>query len=168
MLKYSNVLSQQLLEDIKVERENKQKNGHEWKVGEFFWQDKLLYGVTNSCVASAVSNSLKHRIETELKSKLPPFTNLLVQHYIWLRGSGISKHHDTGHGFGATVYLNEEWDINYGGIFLWKEKTASDYIGIVPTYNSMVVNTTKEEHLVTPISLNSPQLRYTIQIWPQN
>jgi Rps23 Pro-64 3,4-dihydroxylase Tpa1-like proline 4-hydroxylase len=167
MLQYSNVLNKNLLQDIKTEREYKQKNGHEWKVGEFFWQDKLLYGVTSSCVASAVSYSIRLRVENELKTKLPPFNSLLVQHYIWLKGSGISKHSDAGHGFGATIYLNESWDVNYGGIFLWKNKQATDYTGIVPNYNSMVVNVDKEEHLVTPIALNSPYLRYTLQIWPQ-
>lgn len=167
MLKYSNVLSQGLLERIKQERDgNKDKNV--WRVGQFFWQESLLYGVTNSCVSSLASDELRIEIENELRNILPPFNKLLVQHYVWLRGSGISKHDDGAHGFGATIYLNQNWDINHGGVFLWKPTDQQEYQAITPDYNTMVVNTKAEEHLVTPIALNAPDFRYTLQIWSWN
>lgn len=165
MIQYQNVLSENLLKDINAEREYKKTNDFCWKVGQFFWQDTLLHGVTNSCVSSVVSDQLRERLEYELKDKLPSFKRLYAQHYVWLLGSGIAKHDDGRYNFGATIYLNESWDINHGGIFLWKPEDSEEYKTIVPEYNTMVVNTKAEEHLVTPIALNAPQFRYTLQIW---
>jgi len=165
MIQYTNVLSQQLLADINEERERKKKDEFCWRVGQFFWQDSLLYGVTNSCVSALLSDSLRTRLENELRDKLPPFNEIIAQHYVWLRGSGIAKHDDGAHNFGATIYLNKNWDINYGGVFLWKPENSAEYKTIVPEYNTMVVNTKAEEHLVTPIALNAPEYRHTVQIW---
>ena len=164
MVKHTNVLSKTLLQLVKSERERIQKD-NVWRVSQLFWDEKILDNVISSCVSAKVSEQLTKLIVLEIKDKLPEFNDLLIQHYVWLPGSGISTHRDRGYNFGATIYLNENWNINCGGIFLWRSDTNSEYTALSPTYNSMIVNTQSEEHLVTPVSFKTNEFRYTLQIW---
>ncbi|AMO43037.1 hypothetical protein R1080702_023 [Cyanophage S-RIM32] len=82
--------------------------------------------------------------------------------------SGIAIHEDKSHFFGATIYLNKVWYTNAGGIFLYETeetKTTGIMNAIVPQKNLMVVNDKHERHLVTPVSFNVPEFRFTMQIW---
>lgn len=163
MYKIENALSQNTL--LKYEKEVREKSGLLcWGASDLLWDSSLVIGVSGTCLSALVSDSLKVDILNDIQLKLPKFDNITMQHYIWTRGSGISEHNDYVYKFGATIYMNESWDINNGGIFMWKNK-ANDYDTIIPSYNTMVVNDEAEYHLVTPVSLTSPELRLTIQIW---
>ena len=93
-----------------------------------------------------------------------PQLKITYQHYIWNKMSGISMHDDTNHLFGATVYLNETWDVEWGGVFLWKDKKDT-LKALCPKLNTMVVNDEQENHMVTEISPYAPGVRMSIQIW---
>ena len=164
MLQYKNVLTEDLIQEIFIERENR-KNQNMWAISDMFWGKHLLAGTTSTCVTSVLSEQLRIKVEDNLRDKLPPFNKLSIQHYVWLHGAGIATHTDHAYNFGATIYLNKTWNVNFGGIFLWKQKNSIDYTAIVPEYNSMMLNTEGEEHLVTPVALDAPEVRHTLQIW---
>ena len=67
--------------------------------------------------------------------------------------------------FGATLYLNDVWDLNWGGIFVWKPNDSNTMKAIAPTHNTLVVNDESELHFVTPISYNTDTFRVTMQIF---
>lgn len=134
-----------------------------WRVSSLFWDQKLLIGFTGSCYAAVVSDELKTAIITDLKDKLPKSNDILIQQYIWGKNSGIAWHHDQNYDYGATIYLNNEWDSTYGGVFLYE--TDQGLCGYNPKFNTMVLNDQCENHMVTQISPHASEFRTTIQIW---
>lgn len=90
----------------------------------------------------------------------------MFQYYEWHRGSYIPWHHDYNYDFGATIYLNKEWDVEDGGIFFYtKTGDVSDLKCIYPKYNTLVLNDSKEQHHVSLVNYHSKTERKTIQIW---
>ena len=89
--------------------------------------------------------------------------NITVQHCDWLNLSGINPHRDSAHTWGATVYLNQQWDPSQGGLFQWTDSSGLEH-SHCPQYNSMVVNNQHELHWVTPV-LPLLEPRFTLQIW---
>ena len=159
---YEYVLSEELITWITNEREEL-KFKQAWNCSELFWDDNIKTGVTGVCAASHVSPELYDAIFDHMKPYLPEYDNLFVQHYIWFRGGGICMHDDGKHKFGATIYLNETWDMAYGGIFIWQD--GDEYKAVCPKKNMLAVNDDHTNHMVTSVSDLSSEPRYTIQIW---
>ena len=91
---------------------------------------------------------------------LPSLKSFHPQVYVWQRGSHIPWHDDSHVNSASTIYLNVEWDINSGGLFLYKE---DDQIKAeVPEYNKMIFSE-KIKHAVTMITPSSPDVRVTMQ-----
>ena len=74
-------------------------------------------------------------------------------------------HTDQKYKFGATLYLNDEWFVNSGGLFVWEDSETGKEKVHVPTRNVLVLNTKHEEHMVTPVTVETFDFRYTIQMW---
>jgi hypothetical protein len=55
--------------------------------------------------------------------------------------------------------------MDHGGIFIWEEDGAADHHMICPTHNALVLNDRKLFHRVTPVSMEAPEPRVTLQIW---
>lgn len=88
---------------------------------------------------------------------------IMVQLYVWLPGSHIPWHNDAGKSFGATIYLNESWDRNCGGAFLYEEN--GEIRAELPEYNKLVLNRGGTLHRVSAIPNSCSDKRKTIQIW---
>ena len=80
-----------------------------------------------------------------------------------MRNPNFDYHNDFAYRFGATIYLNNEWHINQGGLFVYKQN--NEHKVYVPEFNSMVLNDDKSWHLVTPVSVYAGKFRTTLQIW---
>ena len=99
----------------------------------------------------------QHYLDLEI---LPSLKSFHPQMYVWQRGSHIPWHDDSHVNSASTIYLNIEWDINSGGLFLYKE---DDQIKAeVPEYNKMIFSE-KIKHAVTMITPSSPDVRVTMQ-----
>ena len=166
MVVYENVLSD---ETIELFRENTlSKFGSQcWAFSSSTWGEEVLKGVVGECMSSLVDDELKNKILGEIGHLLPKCSSYMLQQYIWGKNSGVSKHNDGTHKFGATIYMNKYWDVNYGGVFLWRkpEEPDSSMKVIVPSFNTMVLNNDKNMHMVTSISSIAPDYRVTLQIW---
>ena len=160
-----NVLSNSVLHECKLERENLSKE-KVWGPSDLFWNDDIRVGVTGSCSITLVSEALCKKIIESIQYVVPACDAIHLQHYIWHKYSSISKHCDGIYKWGATIYLNENWDMNHGGIFIWKD-CNKELHALCPEYNTMVLNTEAEDHLVTMITPTAPENRVTIQIWGQ-
>ena len=137
-----------------------------WTASSFFWQPDITVGIVGNCMSTVISDELKEMILTDIGHLLPKCSYHLMQIYVWTKNSGISLHNDDDR-LGVTIYMNQTWDMDYGGIFLWQPKNESEFKVIVPEFNAMVVNDEDERHMVTPISPLVDQFRITIQIWGQ-
>lgn len=93
--------------------------------------------------------------------------SVIVQYYEWYRGSYIPWHSDITYCFGATIYLNKEWDSEDGGLFFYIEngKTLEELKCIYPSYNKLIINNLDERHHVSLVNYHSKEIRKTLQIW---
>ena len=137
------------------------------------WDQNLSLKSTNTITHQITDNILKKEIMKCVENKIDinfDHENLVFSPsiYVWSGGSYITWHLDDGYPYNGTIYLNEEWDSNDGGIFLYKENQTNEIKGIDPKYNSMVVNlATKKDlhnlHCVTCIVPGTIKKRITIQ-----
>lgn len=92
--------------------------------------------------------------------------SFIFQYYKWHRGSYIPWHDDNHHDIGATIYLNEEWDVEDGGIFFYLETDSTEDLKcIYPKYNTLIINDSNQYHHVSLINYHAKIERKTIQIW---
>jgi len=159
-----NALSGELY-DALVEELKSQLHNQVWGSSKILWQEELKRGITGSTLTCKVSDVLSNQILRELKDYVPKVNRTVCQFYVWQHNAGISKHDDDNHMFGATIYLNETWDLNDGGFFIWTDKDTNQLKVLSPEKNMMVLNLNAEYHLVTPVLPSAQDFRYTIQIW---
>ena len=159
----TNDLHQKCLNEL-----NEKADQNCWRSSTINWSSEVKQGVIGSCISTPVSDKIQKLLEKELESSLPKHRKLICKYYIWQPNSGIAIHDDEHHIFGATFYLNQDWHPNAGGWFIWADQgteRSGIYKAILPEFNSMVVNDNSEPHLVTSVSPDTPDFRYTIQIW---
>jgi len=142
-------------------------NKRSWSSSLFMWSKEIHDGIKGSCMSSLVSEELSKKIESDIKPHLTKtYTGLYIQFHVFQYYSGVSVHDDGDRKFGATIYLNKQWDANWGGIFLWKENEKDEIMkGVLPKRNMMVLNDEKQLHMVTSISPDCKEPRCSIQIW---
>jgi hypothetical protein len=152
-----------------------------WTSSTLHWPEGIKNGITGSCVTTIAEDDLKNEVLTRISKYLPENANgITVMLCIWQQYSGLSTHTDSGYNFASTIYLNDSWNIDWGGIFLYYDKDvdwnsfctyesimkdSENWKVIIPECGTMVLNTDEKMHLVTPMSPLSPNFRYTIQIW---
>ena len=159
-----NVLSEELYSALLDELKEKTTQ-QVWSSSKFIWQDWLKKGISGSILTSKISDVLSNQILREIEEYIPECNEIICQFYIWQQNSAINNHDDNHCLFGATIYLNQDWDLNNGGFFVWADKLTGELKIISPQKNMMVLNNDKEFHLVTPVLTNDDNMRYTIQIW---
>lgn len=161
---YNDVLNNETIQAVRVETD-KAFSEDTWRLAAFSWPAYLRVGLLTGPGCRVVSPELASSIEGQIKHLLPSYEKLGQQIYVWPPGSGIAVHNDGNYKFGVTIYLNDTWDLNYGGLFIWGDKATSELKVRMPEFNSLVLNDDEEQHLVTPVALGSPVLRHTLQIW---
>jgi Rps23 Pro-64 3,4-dihydroxylase Tpa1-like proline 4-hydroxylase len=85
-----------------------------------------------------------------------------INFYYWSQNSHIPWHNDHLHVGGITIYLNESWDTDSGGLFLFENNDLVQ--GIYPQRNLCIQQQGNVSHSVSPSSSQS-QIRTTIQIF---
>ena len=90
------------------------------------------------------------------------YSTTYLNYYKWLPGSFIPFHNDDSSSLASTIYLNESWDKDYGGLFLYEQDT--EIKGYFPKYNSAVINKNNVSHSTSIISPTAPK-RETLQIF---
>ena len=167
---YKNVLPNDLYLECMEELESNSERSC-WRTSSFTWNENIRRCVFGECLVSPVSESLTEKIEFEFKKYFPEYSRFEVSFYCWMSGGGICFHNDHTHDkkCGATIYLNESWNPEWGGVFLWYENQEDESVGKIsalsPQFNNLIINDTFQKHMVTSISPLSPQIRISLQIW---
>ena len=132
----------------------------------------LTHRISNKILEKEIKNSIETALDVDFEKEELTFAPFI---YVWGGGSYITWHSDECYPYNGTLYLNEEWDSDDGGVFLYKDNQTKEIKGIEPTYNSMVVNSATEEdphnsHCVTCIVPGTIKKRLTIQwrVWRTN
>lgn len=143
-----------------------------WGYTKVTWRESAVTnGITGSVLSSLVSNHVYDLILDKFSSfiDVSTFTKIVMQYYVWQPYSGLSLHNDDGYKMASTIYLNQDWNVDYGGMFLWKESKEDEiFQAIPPIKGMMILNDQRQDHMVTPVSPLSPDLRVTIQTWFSN
>ena len=80
------------------------------------------------------------------------------------RYSFIPWHDDGNHAFSVTVYLNQVWDRDWAGYFMYERNGSEDIAAILPSFNRAVLFRTPLLHSVSMPNVNAP-LRCTLQVF---
>jgi 2OG-Fe(II) oxygenase superfamily len=113
----------------------------------------LVHNINNAELMNKLSNIVKEKFDREINE---------IMFYYWMPCSHIPWHNDDGHLGGITIYLNEKWDNNHGGIFLFNDGTHIH--GIYPHQNRAIEQYGNVYHSVCPTTMNS-DIRRTIQMF---
>lgn len=162
---FIDVLSEKLLLEVK---QYLQSILHKevWSSSLLAWDKNVHVGLKGSCITSTLPKNLHKKLEKEVKSILPKYKRLTSQYNVWNYLSGVSLHNDAKAKFGSTIYLNDHWDLNYGGLFLWSDSNENKIKKVIcPEKNMMILNSNQEYHMVTPINFDIPEPRCSIQLW---
>jgi len=161
---FKNSISQELWKRC-IDDVNSSLSDDTWKVSNLSWSDTIKRGINGTCLIKKVDTELRLDILNEIKDFLPYFSNISMNYHVWLPNSGISSHDDLNHKFGATIYLNKNWDVDFGGLFVWEKFDSSGMKALVPECRTLVLNDSHEKHLVTIVSNYIPEPRISIQIF---
>jgi len=161
---YKDVLTPSTLSVIHREFNNFMETPEKWTPSNFRWDAGIRINVSGTTLVTTISDGIVGMILEDLEYILPPMDHRKMQYCVWLPNSGISTHTDASYKFGATIYLNETWDPNDGGIFMY-QNDGDDWRANIPSFNTMIINDSGSLHLVTPVSAFAKHNRYTIQIF---
>ena len=113
----------------------------------------MVHDVYDQELKNKILNTVKDKFKREIKG---------IMFYYWMPCSHIPWHDDSNHNGGITIYLNENWDKDHGGIFLFDD--GKEIRGIYPNKNRAVEQYGGFSHSVCPTSMKS-DIRRTIQIF---
>lgn len=109
------------------------------------------------------SQLFEHIFNHTVRRGYRPIDGGSVLFYFWTTHSYIPWHFDVDQQDSAiTVYLNPEWDRDFGGYFMYED--GSEIKAILPKRNRAVINDQGHEHCTTPVHPNG-KLRVTLQIF---
>ena len=135
----------------------------------FGWQDDII-SPNGVVLIRPLNKNRKNELLKALKMHdLVPKDKdieLDAQAYMWHKFSFIPWHSDKENDdqvrFAATLYLNKEWDDNWGGLFLYK---INDHLHAeAPRFNNLVFNDNNYAHATSMLTSNAP-FRYTVQLF---
>lgn len=173
MKKYSNVLSQELaktlydfaLSIVQDTQEYPQENLLVWT--NYAWDEGIVRD-SAPVLCIRMPKNLAEKFQVELQdigifnpiTDKPLYTHAML--YVWFKNSYIPNHSDSNLSKAVTVYLNQTWDYNEGGLFQWLDQETDEWKTIFPSFNTAVVNTLGLPHSVTPVK-SDKQFRITAQ-----
>jgi len=146
ILVYKDFFDSDCLEYIEKSIE-KSRNSANLRSSFFSWGPRIIQQSTPVMVydlddADILLERLKEIIVIERK------VNFMI--YFWPIGSYIPWHNDNHASFTATVYCNKYWEMDWGGLFLYKEKDK--ILAEAPEWNKLVVQTNKDWHTTTSVT----------------
>ena len=171
---HEDVLDPQLCRDILKESMQMFTNGERVWSSNYFWQGPLTKDTFPWFIRDINEEQSKKIIETLHQKGIieDPTREYNVMNYIGTRLSYIPWHNDGLWNEGITIYLNDYWPDDWGGMFLYKEDPNSNKVmGYKPKFNTAIKqnqgNTNGIWHTVTLVSVASQCPRVTIQIFPK-
>jgi len=81
--------------------------------------------------------------------QLKDFKSIASNIHYMEKGAGINWHNDGDWTYGATYYINNKWNTQFGGELMFKSGNGHGYIPIVG--NSLVIIKSPLEHKVNPV-----------------
>lgn len=136
-----------------------------WSINKHFWDDGIQNKSLGVVSVFVFEGQAQHMIADRFKEYLQPGEVFrAIQYYEWNQLSQINWHNDSHVKAAITIYLNDEWNQDWGGLFCWKEPDALHGQFIIPEFGTAVIARGNPSHHVSLVSPFAP-IRKTIQIW---
>ena len=162
-----NFLEKDVLDSI-LEKYNDSRGRARFEVNEMGrWTDDLYTGNFGPVYVLPLEEYMEYF--TRKFSHIPVCENYTIAAcfmHIWSKGSGIRWHQDSAGGaqrMAATIYLNEVWDSNWGGLFIYEKDGNHNWYN--PQFNQCVWFESPMWHCVSIIANNIPEPRLSIQLF---
>lgn len=141
-------------------------NGAEFKRSNFHWLPSIRKSSAVVLVRDYDDILSKHILDELIKKGVVENETYKVMNFAWTRLSYIPWHNDSNHTEAITIYLNDIWDLDWGGLFLYKDNNQN-IRAFAPRFNCGLKNWNNILHATTPVSLDAPEPRFSIQIFPK-
>ena len=167
---YDNVLKESFCKYLLQDSLQNLSSSREFSRSNFHWQSEIvrmsapvLVRDYDTKMSALILQQLHDRGVVDDKN----YKNYHVMNYIWTRLSYIPWHNDQAYISAITIYLNEYWDPNWGGIYLYRtrEEARQNIKGYLPKFNTAVKNNNRVSHSITMISMDAASPRVTIQLF---
>lgn len=160
LISYSSVFEDSLIDDLHgcVEKTDVCKTNYS------FWDNRIVKASSAILIfdlPKSIENTLVNRVK-ELHEEIGQCKKVFVMYYKMMPGAYIPWHNDSKWSFGMTVYLNKNWDRDFGGYFAFAHDNQIRCLP--PEYNNAIFVSTPLEHCVFQIAPDAPP-RTTIQIF---
>jgi hypothetical protein len=127
------------------------------------WQKELINASTPILIYEFKSDEidLLQKIKKEVEIKIPYKVSSIMVHMM-PKLSYIPWHDDSHVKAALSLYLNETWDTNWGGIFMYKPD--KDIRAVEPKRNLGVFQYSGIQHCVTTVNMDA-EYRYSLQFF---
>jgi hypothetical protein len=140
------------------------KDGGEITRSNFHWDEAIRKGSAAVLVRDFGTVHSTLVLDKLIERGLIEHRDYNVMNYAWTRLSYIPWHDDNESPDALTIYLNDVWKLDWGGLFLYKDE-AGEVRGYPPTFNCGLRNGDHVSHATTPVSLDAPEPRFTLQLF---
>jgi len=127
----------------------------------FSWNKNIVRDSNLVLISDLCNEQLHNKINDVIKTKIGVDTKCIMFYY-WMPGSFIPFHNDAHHNGSITIYLNTNWNKNWGGLFLFEEDSIIK--AIEPIGNRIIKQSNGLVHSVSCTTKLS-DIRRTIQIF---
>jgi hypothetical protein len=167
IIKFNNFLERELYLEVYETAKYLISDGRNNFFTNFWWTKEIVqdsYPVLIHAInkQSELFHKLHQFIENKTNLKINEESELMI--YYWTRHSYIPWHNDGSHYGGLTIYLNDIWERDYGGYFLYEEQ--DEIKAIIPERNLAVLQIGGINHCTTPVNFNG-NMRITLQVFFQ-
>lgn len=135
-----------------------------WKTN-LFWDDGIVQTSSLVSVLELIHNfnDIYNEVKNTYIQKFPETKNKEygIHLYLWHKLSYIPFHTDGQYSMASTVYLNNNWNRDHGGFFIYEKNNK--YEVVKPEFNKAVINKSVP-HGTTLTTADAP-IRETLQVF---
>lgn len=162
---FENVLDEAFCRLLFHDSRAKLRSSFEYTKSNFHWDQAVVQASTVVLVRPLPIPFARLVVERLVEKSILPHHDFNVANYAWTRMSYIPWHDDGSKSTAVTLYLNEVWEKDWGGLFLY-ELAQPGIHGYRPKFNCCVRVVGGISHATTPVSLDAAEPRFTLQIFP--
>lgn len=164
--KFESLFSEELYLEVKEYVDDLFKTKSTLFTTNLFWDRDLKNTSTMIARYDFEKNDIEiyKKIKTEIEKRIPYYVNTCVLHVL-PNLSYITWHSDPHYKAALTVYLNENWDNDWGGFLMYEEDNIIK--AIKPEKNLAILQENHISHCVTTVNIGA-DYRLSLQFFLDN
>jgi hypothetical protein len=143
-----------------------QSSEYAWRPNTVNWNNELTFG--SSPIMTMDLSMFREELYSSIACRFPEIKEkeLTLPYPMFFSMPPLSQigWHEDYTPFNVSIYLNEFWDKQWGGMFIY-ENQENGFSGIVPEFNKAVVAYPETPHHVSMINPLCPTNRFSIQLF---